>query len=81
MRERGRAVSSLSGQRAWEDLRENSTSQGCDGIDLSKMASSVGVGLTWYSPLGPLSFNLALPVRTPEDADKQVFQFSLGQTF
>ena len=58
-----------------------STSQGCDGIDLSKMASSVGVGLTWYSPLGPLSFNLALPVRTPEDADKQVFQFSLGQTF
>ena len=58
-----------------------STTQGCDGIDLSQMASSVGVGVTWYSPLGPLSLNLALPVRTPEDADTQVFQFSMGQTF
>jgi outer membrane protein insertion porin family len=58
-----------------------STTQGCDGVDLSQMASSVGVGVTWYSPLGPLSFNLAFPVRTPEDADKQVFQFSMGQSF
>lgn len=58
-----------------------STTTGCDGIDLSQMASSVGVGVTWYSPMGPLSVNLALPVRKPEDAETQVFQFSLGQTF
>jgi len=25
--------------------------------------------------------NLAYPIRTPENADKQVFQFSMGQTF
>jgi outer membrane protein insertion porin family len=31
--------------------------------------------------LGPLSANVAFPVRTPENADTQVFQFSLGQTF
>jgi outer membrane protein insertion porin family len=37
--------------------------------------------VTWYSPLGPLSVNLAYPIRTPENADKQVFQFSMGQTF
>ncbi|ALI05365.1 MULTISPECIES: outer membrane protein assembly factor BamA [Pseudomonas] len=58
-----------------------STTQGCDGVDLSQMASSVGVGVTWYSPLGPLSANIAFPVRTPDNADTQVFQFSLGQTF
>ncbi|WP_448124033.1 outer membrane protein assembly factor BamA [Pseudomonas veronii] len=58
-----------------------STTQGCGGVDLSQMASSVGVGVTWYSPLGPLSVNLAYPIRTPENADKQVFQFSMGQTF
>ena len=58
-----------------------STTQGCGSVDLSQMASSVGVGVTWYSPLGPLSVNLAYPIRTPENADKQVFQFSFGQTF
>jgi outer membrane protein insertion porin family len=45
------------------------------------MASSVGVGLTWITAMGPLSFSLAMPVVKPDDADTQVFQFSLGQTF
>jgi len=58
-----------------------STTPGCDGVDLSQMASSVGVGVTWYSPLGPLSVNLALPIRKPDDAETQVLQFSMGQTF
>lgn len=58
-----------------------STTTGCDGVDLSQIASSVGVGVTWYSPLGPLSVNLALPIRKPDDAETQVFQFSMGQTF
>ena len=58
-----------------------STTQGCGSVDLSQMASSVGVGVTWYSPLGPLSVNLAYPIKTPENADKQIFQFSMGQSF
>ncbi len=58
-----------------------STTTGCDGVDLSQMASSVGMGVTWYSPMGPLSVNLALPIRKPDDAETQVFQFSMGQTF
>jgi len=58
-----------------------STTTGCDGVDLSQMASSVGVGVIWYSPMGPLSVNLALPIRKPDDAETQVFQFSMGQTF
>ncbi len=53
---------------------------GCD-LSLSDMASSVGVGLTWLTALGPLSFSLGMPVKEPENSDPQVFQFSLGQTF
>ena len=50
-------------------------------IDLGSLASSVGVGLTWITAMGPLSFSLAMPIKKPEDAETQVFQFSLGQTF
>jgi len=53
----------------------------CNDISLSNMASSVGVGVTWVTALGPLSFALAMPVKKPDDAETQVFQFSLGQTF
>lgn len=53
----------------------------CSDIDFGDMASSVGVGLTWITALGPLSFSLAMPVVKPENSDPQVFQFSLGQTF
>lgn len=57
------------------------TTQGCDGVNLGDLASSLGIGATWYSPLGPLSVNLAFPVHKPENADTQIFQFSMGQTF
>ncbi|MCR1826452.1 outer membrane protein assembly factor BamA [Pseudomonas oleovorans] len=57
-----------------------SKDEACD-IDFSNLASSVGVGLTWITALGPLSFSLAMPIKKPDEADTQVFQFSLGQTF
>jgi len=53
----------------------------CNDVSLSNLASSVGVGVTWVTALGPLSFALAMPVKKPDDAETQVFQFSLGQTF
>lgn len=52
----------------------------CD-VDLSNLGSSVGIGVTWITAMGPLSFSLGFPIKKPEDADTQVFQFSLGQTF
>ncbi len=51
------------------------------GVDLTNMAASLGLGVTWVSGFGPLSFSLATPVRTPNDAQTQVFQFSMGQSF
>ena len=53
----------------------------CNEVSLSNLASSVGVGVTWVTALGPLSFALAMPVKKPDNAETQIFQFSLGQTF
>lgn len=58
-----------------------STTKNCEKPNFGDLASSVGVGVTWVTAFGPLSFSLALPIMKPDDADTQIFQFSLGQTF
>ena len=60
--------------------QKNRNEAGC-GVKYDNLASSVGMGLTWVTALGPLSFSLGVPVKKPDNADTQVFQFSLGQTF
>ena len=53
----------------------NSSIKG-DGI-----RSSVGVGLDWNSPVGPMNFTLAYPI-TKENGDKtETIRFNLGTTF
>jgi outer membrane protein insertion porin family len=43
--------------------------------------SSVGFGLDWMSPVGPMNFTLAYPI-TKEPGDKtESFRFNLGTTF
>ncbi|HET6620796.1 MAG TPA: outer membrane protein assembly factor BamA [Dongiaceae bacterium] len=55
-----------------------------DDIDLNDTASlrlSLGVGLTWVSPFGPLAVDLAYPLlKEPFDKD-ELFRFSVGTTF
>ncbi|MCY1356704.1 Outer membrane protein assembly factor BamA [compost metagenome] len=63
------------------DTSCSSTATNCSSINAGDLASSVGVGLTWITALGPLSFSLGMPIKKPDNADTQVFQFSLGQTF
>lgn len=49
--------------------------------DSNMLRSSVGVGLIWDSPFGPLRFDLAYPV-TKESYDKtQIFRFGGGTKF
>lgn len=55
--------------------------QNCFDVDLSKMSASYGVGLTWISGFGPLTFSLSRPFQyNPEDRI-ETFQFSLGTAF
>jgi outer membrane protein insertion porin family len=43
--------------------------------------SSVGVGLLWASPFGPLRFDLAYPITKQSFDRTQIFRFSGGTTF
>jgi outer membrane protein insertion porin family len=42
---------------------------------------SVGVGVTWLSPIGPLRFSIAYPLNDSELDQTEPFQFQLGRTF
>ncbi|MBF1800399.1 outer membrane protein assembly factor BamA [Alloalcanivorax profundimaris] len=52
-----------------------------DDFDATELRTSVGIGLSWLTAIGPLSFNLATPINDESGDDTEVFQFSLGQTF
>ncbi|WP_257294510.1 outer membrane protein assembly factor BamA [Endozoicomonas sp. YOMI1] len=56
---------------------------GCYKPDLAELRYSTGVGLTWITPLGPLTFSLAkaLKVKDQDKDETQTFQFSLGAPF
>lgn len=53
----------------------------CPDVSASEIRYSVGVGLSWLTALGPLGFSLGMPLNDESDDDRQVFQFTLGQTF
>ena len=49
--------------------------------DTKSIRSSVGVGLIWDSPLGPLRFDLAYPLMKESYDRTQIFRFSGGTRF
>ena len=49
--------------------------------DKSGIRSSVGVGLDWLTPVGPLTFSFAQPI-TKESSDiEETFRFNIGTSF
>jgi outer membrane protein insertion porin family len=59
-----------------------STNLNCQsGIDLAELRLSAGIGLSWLTFVGPLSFSLAKPINEGEFDESEVFQFALGRTF
>lgn len=52
-----------------------------DKQDASDYRASVGVGMTWMSPIGPLTFSLAKAIKKRDGDDTQVFNFNIGGTF
>ncbi len=53
----------------------------CSEPELSELRYSIGIGGTWLSGFGPLTFSLAKPLNKNSLDEEEVFQFSLGQTF
>ena len=58
----------------WDPWIENSSAR-------ESMRSSVGVGLTWLSPIGPMKFTFANPLNYSKDDSLQRLQFQLGTVF
>jgi outer membrane protein insertion porin family len=50
-------------------------------IDLKTMRASVGLGLSWQSPMGPLKLSWGVPVRERPGDRVERFQFQIGNQF
>lgn len=52
-----------------------------EGIQLGDLRTSVGVGISWISPVGPLRLAFARPISKFDDDKLQYLQFQIGTTF
>jgi len=50
-------------------------------IDFGDLRVSTGIGIAWISPLGPLKFSIAYPLKKEEGDKTQRFQFQIGTGF
>ena len=47
----------------------------------SKIRSSTGVAIDWFTPIGPLSFSLSQPITKSDNDIEEKFRFQIGTTF
>jgi outer membrane protein insertion porin family len=52
-----------------------------EDFEAKELRSSVGVAAIWLSPIGPLTFSYAKPVKTLDGDSLQQFQFNVGAGF
>ncbi len=57
------------------------TQENCFKPEVGELRYSVGVGATWLSGFGPITFSLAKPFNRGAFDETEVFQFSLGNQF
>ncbi len=55
--------------------------QGVSQVELDNFRYSTGVGATWLSPLGAMTFSVAYPINDQDGDDTQPFQFTFGAGF
>ncbi|MGM0541262.1 MAG: outer membrane protein assembly factor BamA [Pseudomonadota bacterium] len=54
---------------------------GTENVELGELRSAAGIGVSWITPVGPLSFSVAQPLGYTSTDETQSFQFSLGAGF
>ena len=58
-----------------------SGAQNCTVFDTMAFRASVGAGIIWQSPFGPLRFELAYPLLKAKYDETEYFRFSIGTRF
>ncbi len=53
----------------------------CIDFDASKLRASAGIGLTWITGFGPLTFSVAKPLMEEDGDEAEFFQFNMGYGF
>ena len=72
----------LDGGMVWGDsYHTNGSLKEKRKIDFGDMRYSVGLGIAWISPLGPLKFSIAAPLNKQDGDDVERFQFQIGTGF
>lgn len=51
-----------------------------NGFAVSDFRASTGLGMSWISPIGPLKFSFAIPIKKKSGDETQNFQFLMGTT-
>ncbi len=52
-----------------------------ESISMGELRYSTGVGISWFSPFGPLKLVLAKPINEEDGDETQTLQFQFGQQF
>ncbi|RLV59825.1 outer membrane protein assembly factor BamA [Parashewanella curva] len=66
---------------SYRTLPEDEFKKIADYSDPSRFRASYGLSVQWLSPMGPMIFSLARPIKSYEDDDTEVFSFNIGRTF
>lgn len=53
----------------------------CFDVDADELRYSVGLGVTWITGFGPMTFSIAKPLNAGPDDREEAFQFTLGRGF
>ncbi|NKF51733.1 outer membrane protein assembly factor BamA [Shewanella sp. WXL01] len=52
-----------------------------DYSDPTRIRASWGMSVQWLSPMGPMVFSLAWPIKKQVDDETEIFSFNIGKTF
>ena len=65
---------------AWNWI-EGAPERSDDELYANALRTSVGFGVRWFSPIGPLRFEWGFPLQRLPDERSMVFDFSIQQSF
>jgi len=65
----------------YHDLAAVELEKLADYSSIDRFRASAGLSIQWLSPMGPMIFNFAKPIKEVEDDDTAFFSFNIGKTF